>query len=151
MTKLRSDKVALKGDFLKKEALADEIISPGQLVELTATGIRKQTRIGATVDTFVPVAVALDSDIVYSNTNGIDVDYLSGDITFYGVFPKGSEIQLKVPANAPAITKGVLLGSLGNGFVEVATVSNSQAIAVAIESVDNSAGITPAFINVEVL
>lgn len=150
MTKLRSTKIHLKGGYSKKEAITEEAIKPGHLLELTSTGtIQKQTRTGDALATLVPFVVAVEPDVIASDTNGIDTAYPTGDLAYYGTFQKGAEVQMIVAVGAVAIAQGAVIQSAGDGTV--ITGAATQAIGIALEAVDNSAGSVPVFIKVEVL
>jgi hypothetical protein len=139
MSKTQSDKIVLRGGYVQDELIADGAINPGYLVKRTPTGVA----IADPASTQTLVAVEM-SDTGKSITDS----YSTGDQTIVASMNKGSQIQLKIAAGAGAITLGDKLESAADGTVLLAT---SAPIAVALQSVDNSAGTGEVFINAEVL
>ncbi len=79
--------ITLRGNsfVIRKEAIADAIITPGMLLELTATGVKKHAGAGLNAQKMF----AVENEVV---GNGIDDDYAALDTCLYGIFPPGSEV-----------------------------------------------------------
>lgn len=126
--------IQLKGDFVRKEAEASEVITPGHLVEFGgANELRKHSSSGGTARK----AFALENDLV---GNGVDDDYASGETVQYGVFPAGSEIFAFLDGGEN-VAKGATLVSSGDGSLRAEATEPEQdvIVAFALEAVDNSA------------
>lgn len=146
--------IALKGDFMRKEAEASAAITPGHLVEF---GGANELRVHATAGGNGRKAFALENDLI---GDGIDDAYASGDTVQYGVFASGAEVNALVAAAATAITKGAPLESNGTGTLRLHTPANTTdsdvdikvgaIVAYALEAVDNSGGGAAVRIKVEV-
>lgn len=125
--------IALKGDFIRKEAEASEAITPGHLVEFGgANELRKHATLGAQARK----AFALENDLI---GKGIDNDYALGDAVQYGVFVPGSEVYALLLAGE-SCSKGDFLESAANGTLQVAsTPVEGSNIAVALEAITGGA------------
>lgn len=139
MSKTQSDKIILRGGYVQDELIAEETINPGYLVKRTPAGVA----IADPASTQALVAVEM-SDTGKSITDS----YSTGDQTIVASMNKGSQVQLKIAAGAGAITLGDKLEATIGGTVVLAL---GAPIAIALQSVDNSAGTGEVFINAEVL
>lgn len=136
--------IFLKGSPMGKEGLAGAAgIMPGMLVERAAGGtvVPHATAGGPAVPAF-----ARPNEVI---GNGIDVAYDADDTVLYGVSTSGDEVYSLVAAAAPAIADGAYLESAGDGTL--AALTTGQAVAKALEAVDNSGGASSVRIKVEVL
>lgn len=144
--------IVLKGEGIRKERIATTAVNPGHLVAITSTdGIRTHNVAAGNAQR----AFAVENEVF---GDGIDDSYAIGDRVLYEVLCGGAEVQAKLAAAAAAVTRGDFLESAGDGTLRVLTVNaaTSQAqragiVAVALESVNNSAGVTDVFIKVELL
>lgn len=106
-------------------------ITPGMLVKESAGNVVLNT----TADALAPKLIALTNKA----TGGtIDTVYANGEAVQYGAFHSGQEINGIVAAGAAAIADGAPVTSAGDGTFKVGTAAN--AIAYAMEAVDNSGG-----------
>jgi hypothetical protein len=145
--------ILLKGEaYLTLEGDASAAITPGMLVERHVVSTVQKIRPHATADGAAQKAFAFEHETI---GKGITDNYAVGDRVKYLVVNRGAEIYALVPAAAPAIVVGDILGSNGDGRLKKVTVAATtlagSEIAVAIEAVDNSAGGSPARIRVQVL
>lgn len=154
--KIRSDKIVIKGFPIQKEAAlaAGQTLYPGQLVALNPDGKTVQAESGdAGANTRIAVAtensmLGKTKEDAYTGT-AKDPNKIGGDNVFYCVSARGTEIQFRLEAAAPALTAGDMLQSNGEGGVEKLASGNTP-IAICLESVDNSSGLTPTFIVSEI-
>jgi len=143
MVKTRSSRIMLLGDFFTKEGKASSNINPGHFVEFGGTNdLQKQS----SANEVVRPAIALDNTLEGKTLND---EYVEGDHVVYGVAYTGCEVQVKLPANAAAVVKGDKLAMNGDGCVKKWTTGH--VVGFALESIDNSAGSTEVFINMEIL
>lgn len=143
--KSRSEAIILTGMafILAYESPCTATLLPGHIVELTgATGVRKQSI--AKRRTAIRVAT---ENLLLGGT--IETPYASGDNVFYSTLKPGDQAQVRISANAAAIVRGDQLELTGNGTLRKLT--DGVAVAEALESVNNSAGSTEAFLSVEVI
>jgi len=143
--------IVAKGEVNHFEASADAALSPGHLLEVTATGVTKHSVAAGTASP----AFAREDDII---GDAATVQYAAGDNVLYIVPNRGSEIYARVAAGAAAIAIGDYVESAGDGTVQVqgASASTSQAqrqsvVGIALEAVDNSGGATEVFIKLRAL
>lgn len=136
---------------IAKEGLADEAITPGALLERTATGF-------ANHGTAAGNAAASFADINPEIGRGLDTDYADGDQIRVAFCAPGVEVNALVAAGADAITAGDYLESAGDGTLRlVATDTDTPQglregiVARALEAVDNSGGGSAVRIKVEVV
>ncbi len=139
-------------EALYKEANVAEAITPGHLIALNSSGAMiKHATAGAAAsagENFrMPVKVAVENDIF---GKGIDDAWAVNDQGLYQQLDTGCEWMALLAAAATAVTYGAYLESAGNGTLRITTIEGN-AIARALEAVDNSAGGSPARIRVEVL
>lgn len=146
--------IVLKGNHLaiRKEAFAQAAITPGDLIELVGDdNVQKHSVAAGNAQK----AFAVENEVV---GKGIDTDYAINDTVLYGVFARGTEVYARVAAGAPAIVRGAILESAGDGTLraQVVAAATSQAqresaVAVALQTVDNSGGGAAVRIKAELL
>ena len=141
MAKAKSDTIILSGDPAINEAVAGGAITPGNLIQLESNGT---VVVQATADAIVRKAIALENEVVGGE---ITTAYTSGNIVRYGVFKSGERARMRVVAGGAAIVRGDKLSAALAGGVKKGT---SNIVAFALEAVDNSAGATQVFIDVEI-
>lgn len=176
MVKTNPDTILLEGDddsYQRSNAEADGVITPGQIVEVTgvdtsaANDVDLVQRYGTSAEK-CSIRVALELAKVGKT---IDDDYADGDYLEYRVFEPGDEFyglvfdgdnaagtSADLSANAN-ISQGdrlvVYAGAGENGNLRNLDTGNGDsegaAIVEALESVDNSAGTSPARIEVKVI
>lgn len=132
--------ILVKGDPLRKEALAGGTILPGSLL-IFSTGTLIENNTAADAD--APRMFALENDLI---GDGIDDAYASGDQTQYVVPRTGDELYAWLEA-AGDVAQGAPLEAAGAGDLQAYT--SGRIIAFAAEAVDNSGGGTHARIIVE--
>lgn len=143
-TKYPPNTIMLGGEFTEVGDLAAGVaITPGMLIERYAVG---------TVPTFRPHTNADSEGSIYAMEQsmmnlGVDVPYAIGDLVQAAVARPGTTVWAIVASGAN-VAAGAKLSSAGNGKLKAGT---TKAIAVAVESKDNSAGPGDARIRVEVL
>lgn len=151
--------ILLKGRGIRKEAEAGGTITPGDLLNIDNTGklIRHASASMKAAPLFAVEAEGLDADA--SVAGGISDDYSSGDFVQAEYCYCGFEVYALVAAAAAAIAIGDLLESDGAGGLrklqdftdaEIDEIGG-QAIAQALEAVDNSGGGSRARIKVVIL
>jgi len=149
-----SNTILLKGRGIRKEAIAAGTITPGDLLNIDSTG--KLVRHASAAAPAAPL-FAVENDLAgktiadnYSTNDYVQAEYLQS----------GFEVLANVAASASAIIVGDLLESDGTGGLRKMTAGNpagsppvfaGNALAQALEAVDNSAGITRARIKVVIL
>lgn len=137
-------------------AAADAIITPGDLIEVSATGVIRHATAGGNAETMFAVNAA-------DQNRDIDSDYAAGEDVPFVVAGRGSVINARVAAAAAAIDVGDSLESAGDGTLRKhtpmaideggsaeLTVNLNAIVAVAIEAVDNSGGASPVRIKARV-
>jgi len=84
-----------------------------------------------------------------SNAGDIDTAYLAGVTVSYGAYHAGQEVNALLAAGAVAVVDGDALESAGDGTLRKVSVAAATAntardsiVAYAVESIDNSAGVT---------
>ena len=103
--------IVFKGDFIRKEGVADEAITPGHLVERGGTyDFQKHSTAGG------PAApsFALENDLV---GDGIDTAYASDDTVQVAYCPCGAEVYAYL-TTSQVIVKGDYLVSNGAGLLQ---------------------------------
>jgi len=128
-----------------KEADAEGVITPGNLMQRTGTGgvVRHSTA----SQKVQPLRVAVENDIF---GKGIDDNYAIGDRVIYMDLDTGCEFIGLVAAGKPAIAIQDLVESDGAGGVQK-TVTLANAIGRATEALDQSAAGSAARLRVVVL
>lgn len=148
-----SNVILLKGRGIRKEGIAGGAITPGDLLTINSSGnlIRH-----ASASLKAAPLFAVENDLTGKT---ITDDYAQNDYVQSEYLWSGCEVLANVAANAAAIAIGDLLESDGAGGLrkvqdftdaEIDEIGG-QAIAQALEAVDNSAGATRARIKVVIL
>lgn len=116
MSKAKSDTIILVNTGINniQERKANEAITPGHIVEILSDGDIQKNDSGYTSG----VGVALENEIVGADKT---TAYASGDIVRYAVLPRGSKVQLRLPASAAAIVIGDRLTVATGGVVQKLT------------------------------
>lgn len=135
--------IALKGSYISDEALANEVLSPGHLVELLSTGKVQKADV---VTGELPVSVAFEQEYLGKE---ITVAYAAEDTVVYITPVRGGVVYVRVPASAAAIVIGDRLEAATGGVVQ--KLASGVAVGIALEAVDNSGGGSEAFIRMRVL
>lgn len=151
--------IQLKGQPIRKEGVASEIMSPGHFV---VSDPSDKDNAGSLA--FPAVAGGAAQGVVYENEiegQTITDAYAANDNVLYGVFPKGSEVLGRVAAGAAAIAKGdplivqtdgTVITNGGNALTGAAeTVLINHTVGIALEAVDNSGGGSEVFIKMEIV
>lgn len=136
--------IVLSGPMgVKQEALADEVLTPGMLVERDSDGefAKHSTAGGPASPRFV-----LENDMT---GGGIDDNYAIGEVVHACVLANGSVVNAWLHAGAAAVTIGAALQSAGDGTLEPAAAADNV-VATALEAIDNSGGGTAVRLKVEV-
>ena len=144
--------IRVKGDAVRKEALAGGAINPGHLVVLNSSG---NVVVHPSAATNAAPSFAVENEVIGAD---IDTAYASGDNVLYEHMQRGAEVHALVAASASAIVIGDYLESAGDGTLRILSASAATAqsarasvVARALEAVDNSGGGSEARILVEVL
>lgn len=125
--------IIASGEGLRYEATAEAAITPGDLVMMISTG---NVQRHGTAAQKVPAWFAIENEIF---GRGVEVDYAAADRVYYEACTPGMQVNVTIAAAAAAIVVGDRLESAGNGTLrKTTTVAN--AIATAMQAVDNSAG-----------
>jgi hypothetical protein len=132
MAKTAPRAILLRGRHIHEERPAGGTITPGHLVQLNSSG---QFVVHATAAVAAVPIFAVENDLV---GKGIDDNYVVNDLCQAEHCSPGMEVNALIAAAAPAITKGDLLESAGNGTLR--KVVAGIALARSNETVDNSAG-----------
>lgn len=106
--------VIIKGSPRYDEANADAAITPGHLVERTATGIK----VHATADGAAGALFALTDP---SNSESWDTAYAANERAAFGAFKRGDQVNAILAASQTAVVSSPL-GSNGDGTLKVITV-----------------------------
>ena len=150
--------VILKGSGVRSEAPAAAAITPGHLLQLTGTG--SVLPHGGAGQNAAPM-FAVENDVVGQD---IDTAYQTNENVIYEVLPKGAVVNALVAAGASAISAGGFVESAGDGTVRAhipqtvneggtatVTIYSNNIVGMALESVDNSAGTSPARIKIQIV
>lgn len=135
---MASKTIVLKGQGVRREAVANAAITPGMLVEIMSTGkIRKHATAGGNMVQMF----AVEDDL---QGNGISTDYAASSIAQYNVMQRGDEVFALLKNGETAVI-GSLLESDGAGQLQVhvaddssSPVVSNQIVGVAVEAVDMS-------------
>jgi len=124
--------IVLKGGppQIDEQESALEAITPGHLVELTTTGVKKNTDDAANV----AAAFALEREELGRD---IDVAYAIGDKVKVGTFHPGQRVNAFL-ASGQNVAKGAYLTGNTTGLLSAASVSASVRLARALESVNST-------------
>jgi hypothetical protein len=130
------------GSGIRYELPADAIITPGDLVIQTSTGCTRHNVATSYSEPFFAIeneifGRGVNLGMGFSNSN-YSVDYAVGDNVLIEACYTGMAVNVNIAAGAPAILKGDLMESAGNGTMRK-TVTVASAIGRAAEAVDNSA------------
>ena len=142
MAKLRSEAIVLIGNPERKEDVAVAAFSPGHLLEFSGAGVRKR----ATAAIKTRMAIAVENELRGGTINDA---YAVNDRAYYVIPKAGESCQVRLAAAATAIVKGDFLEPAADGTFRKLAAGVAQA--VALEPINNSAGGTEVFINVEFL
>jgi hypothetical protein len=137
--------IRLKGVGTRMEKSTLTTITPGMLITPNGTDHVIPHNVAAANTAAI---FALENELL---GKGIDDNYVTGDYVQAEHFSGGDWVLAILDASATAIVEGDLLQSAGDGSLEIVTSSYGNAIAMAMESVDNSSGITIARIKVAIL
>lgn len=136
--------IALKGDFIRKEAIASSAITPGHLIEF---GGAHDLQPHSTVGGPARKAFALENDLIGRD---FDAAYAGGEQVQYGVFVPGAEVYALLDGHEEGCTKGEPLESAGNGNLQVSsTPVEASVVAWALETITIASSVT-ARVKVEV-
>jgi len=123
--------IALLGcPMVSEEKVAIEAIIPGHLLEVVASGVKKQTDDAANV---API-FALERDEL---GNGIDDAYAIGDVVKMGTFKPGDRVYGWL-ASGQNVAEGDYLTGTTAGLLTKTSVAASVRLAKAVESVDTT-------------
>jgi hypothetical protein len=127
--------IILKGDFVRKERVANAAITPGDLVEIMSTGkLRRHGTMGSAAQR----AFALENDLIGKT---IADDYAANDQAQYGVFYPGAEVYAWLQINE-SCSIGDFLESDGTGKLQVAsTPIEGSNVAIALEAITGGGGV----------
>jgi hypothetical protein len=127
--------IALKGNLVRKERIANAAITPGDLVEVMSTGkLRRHGTMGGPGQ----IAFALENDLAGKD---IATDYAANDTVQYGVFESGAEVYAWLQINESCVI-GDFLESDGLGKLQVAsTPIEGSNIAIALEAITGGGGV----------
>jgi len=102
-----ANQIQLIGSFRAEEDVADEAITPGHMLEVTATGVKKHATEGGYAERAVAVEDALQGKIITDA-------YATAARVFYHLLVKGSVAQFFLKAGE-TVTKATPLISAGDG------------------------------------
>lgn len=140
-----SNVIIIKGSPRYDEANADAAITPGHLIERTATGVR----VHPTADGPANALFALSDP---SNSKDWDAAYTTGERVAFAACKRGDQVRA-ILTTSQTITVGDTLGSTGNGTLKEITVGagtlEGALVARALEAVTTTGAV--ARIKVEVL
>lgn len=151
MTTVLPKKVVLKGDGIWKEAPLEALdvygdggITPGMLIERTATGTVQPH--STSTGLAAPKMFAVE-DVLFEGRD-IDTPYESdGEVVRYFIPYPGAEIYALLAAGQDTVDKDALLESNGDGTLKVGT---TNPVARTLEDVDNDPGTGGAAVRVKV-
>jgi hypothetical protein len=124
-------KIVLKGDpIVNEDDAALEAITPGHLIEITSTGVQKNTDDAANV----AAAFALERDELGKD---IDVAYAIGDVVKVATFKPGERAYAFL-ASGQNVAKGAYLTGTTTGLLTAGSVSASVRLARALEAVNST-------------
>ncbi len=121
MTKTQSTVISVKGDdFIQKEALSNEVISPGHLLEIDegSGNLKKLTADISALAEFTSILIALENSIL---GEGVEDAWASGDTVKYAAAKSGQEFLIRVKTSANNFAAGARLvsdGGVANGTVK---------------------------------
>ena len=119
---------------IRKEALADAGITPGHLIERTATGVK----VHATAGGVAPALFAVENALEGKQT---DHAYVADERVQFEHYGPGDEISA-ILAQGETVTIGSMLESAGDGTLQVSAETASEipgsVVAQALEALDLS-------------
>jgi hypothetical protein len=120
---MANDTIVLSPELpgVKREALADAAITPGHLVEITATGVAVQS--GAAATGGVLKAFATEN---ISIAGGVADAYAVGENCFFHLVQSGCVVNARVADGTYAV--GDLLEATGNGTLRAVTTGDAVAV-----------------------
>ncbi len=146
-------KLKIVGDVVQQEALANDAITPGMLLQLQSDGtVRKHSVAGQTAATIFAIEDELQG-------RGIDTDYANASLVQYVHFRRGDRVNALL-ANGETIIIGDYLVSASGGLLQKRTLNSAgeedikNIVGVAKEAVDlsGSSGADPSRrIDVEII
>jgi hypothetical protein len=137
--------IILKGSGIAKEGIAVDSITPGMLLEISASGVATHNSSSAARGAF---RVAREMEIVGGS---IDDVYEAGDTVCYSVMQPGSEVYALLAAGQSVAIGDQLMSNAAGALT--AQTSTNPTFAIALEAVDNDPGTggLPVRIKVEVV
>lgn len=160
MAKTNPSAIVLKGNPTYKEyplapldASGNGAITPGMLVELVAGEVRPHSTQGGNATPMFAVE-GLNIDASSLTMGDIDTDYDDDNgAVKVGFFQNGDEVYALLGAGQSVTIHGLLQSASDGYLMAYATPTNLplRPVARALETVDNSAGVTAARVKVEVL
>ena len=132
---------------VRREALADEAITPGHLLSID-TDEEMQLH-AASLGVLVGKLVALESQTpdtnTYPTTAAIDIPYAADDLMYYAEGQPGDVFNMFLAVGYTAVMGISQLCSKGDGTLQVATIGTTTTypnsiVGIADEDVDNSGG-----------
>lgn len=142
MARSTDEKIILKGDPIIKEAQCSAAVKPGHFLALAG----KKVKPWATAKVAMRKSIALENDLI---GKGINDGYAKGERVITASLHSGQEVLVRIAAGAAAITAGDGLEAKGDGTVRKKT--NGVVIGYALSAIDNSAGTTEDFVQMEVV
>ncbi len=129
--------ILLKGKPIQKERVAGDAVTPGDLLELNASGQVQRHSVsgGNAVPAFADVADFIGS--------GISFSYASGDTVKYFVASPGDEVYALLCSGGSVAIGTFLMSNADGTLVEYAYVASGDpesVVAVSLEDVDNTDG-----------
>lgn len=135
--------IALQGEPVRREALAHEAITPGQLLEINAD--EEAAKHSADSGVLPGKLFALESPTAAAGTSAaIDTNYSTGDTVYFGQFKPGDVVYGWLHASE-VVVKGVTqLVSDGAGAVKAVTVAAGtlEGAVVGVADQDLTAGLS---------
>jgi hypothetical protein len=149
--------ILLKGRGIRKEAVAGGTITPGHLLTINSSG---KLVVHATAKGKAAPLFAVENDL---EGKEIDDNYVANDFVQSEYLYCGMEAYALVAAGASSIAVGDLLESAGDGTLRKRTAesqlttgnytftSGGNAVAQALDALDNSGGSDPARLRVVIV
>lgn len=118
---------------LTVEGRADTVISPGFLVEQTATGLRASNNAATVFNSEAIVAME------YGNHTGqtVEVDYAVNDYAIAAIARSGEFLNVMVNAGNNITARGTALSSNGDGTLKIAATDGTEQILFYADEVIN--------------
>ena len=116
---------------VSKEALADAGITPGHLIERTATGVK----VNATAKDASPQNMFAREDELQGKT--INDAYVATNRVLFDIYQPGDEVNALIKIGDSTVAGVTKLESAGNGTLQIATTG--KVIAIALETVTGGA------------